>query len=172
MSETTPLYEVRGVERRFRRGATTIAALNGVDLRIAAGEIVAVEGPSGSGKTTLLQLLGALDRPTAGQVFFEGRDLGGLGDNELAALRLRAFGFVFQSFNLIPTLNALENVEAKLAPTGVGSDELRERSLSLLGEVGLAERAEHLPSELSGGEQQRVGIARALVTDPRVVLAD
>ena len=171
MSEA-PLYELRGVERRFRRGSTTIAALDGVDLTIAAGEVVAVEGPSGSGKTTLLQLLGALDRPTAGRVVFEGRDLGGLGDKELANLRLRAFGFVFQSFNLIPTLNALENVEAKLAPTEASSDELRRRSLALLDEVGLAERAEHLPSELSGGEQQRVAIARALATDPRVVLAD
>jgi putative ABC transport system ATP-binding protein len=167
-----PLYELRGAARTFRRGDATVSALAGVDLTIAAGEIVAVEGPSGSGKTTLLQLLGALDRPTAGQVFFEGRDLNTLGDHELAGLRLRAFGFVFQSFNLIPTLTALENVEAKLAPTRVSAAELRRRSVDLLGEVGLADRADHLPSELSGGEQQRVAIARALATDPRVVLAD
>jgi putative ABC transport system ATP-binding protein len=167
-----PLYELRGVARTFRRGDATISALAGVDLTIAAGEIVAVEGPSGSGKTTLLQLLGALDRPTAGQVFFEGRDLSALGDHELAKLRLNAFGFVFQSFNLIPTLTAIENVESKLAPTGVRAAELRRRSSELLGEVGLADRADHLPSELSGGEQQRVAIARALATDPRVVLAD
>jgi putative ABC transport system ATP-binding protein len=166
------LYELRGVGRTFRRGGSTISALDAVDLTIGSGEIVAVEGPSGSGKTTLLQLLGALDRPTSGEIYFDGRDLNKLGDHELAELRLRAFGFVFQAFNLIPTLNALENVEAKLAPTGASSDDLRRRSLALLEEVGLAERAEHLPSELSGGEQQRVAIARALATDPRVVLAD
>ena len=167
-----PLYEVRDATRSFRRGDTTITAVDAVDLSIAAGEFVALEGPSGSGKTTLLQLLGALDRPSAGQVFFGGRDLATLGDNELAGLRLHSFGFVFQQFNLIPTLNALENVEARLAPTKVGADELRERSLAVLGEVGLAERASHLPAQLSGGEQQRVAIARALVTEPSVVLAD
>jgi ABC-type lipoprotein export system ATPase subunit len=167
-----PLYDVRGVSRSFRRGESTVHALAGVDLSIAHGEIVAIVGPSGSGKTTLLQLLGALDRPTSGQIFFEGRDLNALGDNDLADLRLRAFGFVFQTFNLIPTLNALENVEAKLAPTGLPPSELRIRSLALLDEVGLSSRAKHLPSQLSGGEQQRVAIARALVTEPRVVLAD
>jgi putative ABC transport system ATP-binding protein len=168
----TPLYELRNVKRTFRRGDMTITAVDGVDATIAAGEIVAVEGASGSGKTTLLQLLGALDRPTSGQVFFEGRDLATLGDGELADIRLRAFGFVFQTFNLIPTLTALENVEAKLAPTGVSKEELRNTALALLGDVGLAQRAEHLPSQLSGGEQQRVAIARALSTSPRVVLAD
>jgi putative ABC transport system ATP-binding protein len=166
------LYDVRNATRSFRRGDATINALGGVDLTIEHGEIVALVGPSGSGKTTLLQLLGALDRPTSGQVFFEGRDLNTLADNELADLRLRAFGFVFQTFNLIPTLNALQNVEAKLAPTGLPADELRARSLALLEEVGLGDRAEHLPSQLSGGEQQRVAIARALSTEPRVVLAD
>jgi putative ABC transport system ATP-binding protein len=166
------LYEVRNATRSFRRGDATINALGGVDLTIAHGEIVALVGPSGSGKTTLLQLLGALDRPTSGQIFFEGRDLATLGDNELADLRLRAFGFVFQTFNLIPTLNALENVEAKLAPTGLPASELRARSFALLEEVGLSDRADHLPSQLSGGEQQRVAIARALSTEPRVVLAD
>jgi putative ABC transport system ATP-binding protein len=167
-----PLYELQRVTRTFRRGDVTITALEAVDLTIAPGEIVAVEGPSGSGKTTLLQLLGALDRPSTGNVFFEGRDLNALGDHELADIRLRAFGFVFQTFNLIPTLTALQNVEAKLAPTGVAAVELRRRSLDLLDEVGLADRAEHLPSQLSGGEQQRVAIARALSTGPRVVLAD
>jgi len=166
------LYEVKDATRSFRRGDTTIMAVDSVDLNIAPGEFVALEGPSGSGKTTLLQLLGALDRPSSGRVFFDGRDLAELGDNDLAALRLRSFGFVFQQFNLIPTLSALENVEARLAPTGVGSDELRERSLAVLGEVGLAERASHLPAHLSGGEQQRVAIARALVVEPTVILAD
>jgi putative ABC transport system ATP-binding protein len=168
----TLLYDVQGATKTFRRGEATIDALAGVDLTIDAGEIVALVGPSGSGKTTLLQLLGALDRPTSGRIFFEGRDLNTLGDGELAAIRLRAFGFVFQTFNLIPTLSALENVEAKLAPTGVSQDDLRSRSLALLEEVGLADRAQHLPSQLSGGEQQRVAIARALSVEPRVILAD
>jgi putative ABC transport system ATP-binding protein len=166
------LYDVRGAKRFFQRGPATIEAVGGVDLQIGAGQFVALEGPSGSGKTTLLQLLGALDRPSAGCVLFEGRDLGVLGDRELAELRLNAFGFVFQQFNLIPTLTALENVEAGLAPVGVSSTELRERSLALLEEVGLADRSSHLPSHLSGGEQQRVAIARALVVGPRVILAD
>jgi len=166
------LYDVRGVTRRFKKGPLEVRAVNDVDVAIAPGEFVALEGPSGSGKTTLLQLLGALDRPTAGHVYFEGRDLASLPDREVAALRLSAFGFVFQQFNLIPTLTALENVELGLAPTGVNGHELRQRSLALLGEVGLAERADHLPAQLSGGEQQRVAIARALVVEPRVILAD
>jgi putative ABC transport system ATP-binding protein len=166
------LYEVKGAERFFQRGPTTIQAVGGVDLQIGEGEFVALEGPSGSGKTTLLQLLGALDRPSGGSVCFEGRDLGVLGDRELADLRLNAFGFVFQQFNLIPTLTALENVEAGLAPAGVDASELRARSGALLEEVGLADRASHLPAHLSGGEQQRVAIARALVVEPRVILAD
>ncbi len=162
------LYDVRGVEKFFQRGPTTVRALDGVSLEIGAGEFVALEGPSGSGKTTLLQLLGALDRPSGGEVLFEGNDLAKLADRELAQLRLRSFGFVFQQFNLIPTLTAVENVEAKLIPAG-GT---RERALELLGEVGLAERSDHLPHQLSGGEQQRVAIARALSVEPRVVLAD
>jgi len=168
----TALYSLESVAKLFQRGPSTVRALDGVDLEIEPGEIVAIEGPSGSGKTTLLQLLGALDRPSAGRVFFEGRDLATLPDHELAALRLRSFGFVFQQFNLIPTLTAVENVEAKLAPTGVTDRDLRDRALALLAEVGLVERAIHLPGHLSGGEQQRVAIARALSVEPRVVLAD
>jgi putative ABC transport system ATP-binding protein len=167
-----PLYDVRNASKSFAKGGVTVRAVAGVSLQIEAGEFVALEGPSGSGKTTLLQLLGALDRPSDGQVFFEGRDLRTLRDHDLAELRLRAFGFVFQQFNLIPTLTALQNVEVGLAPTGVRRDELRKRSAALLDEVGLADRAAHLPSELSGGEQQRVAIARALVVEPRVILAD
>jgi putative ABC transport system ATP-binding protein len=166
------LYDVRNVEKTFRKGSLEVRAVRGVSLTIEAGEFVAIEGPSGSGKTTLLQLLGALDRPSAGEVLFEDRDLGRLKDGELAELRLRAFGFVFQQFNLIPTLTALQNVEAALAPVGVTRQELERRSLGLLSEVGLAPRASHLPSQMSGGEQQRVAIARALVVEPRVVLAD
>jgi putative ABC transport system ATP-binding protein len=165
---SAPQYVLHGVAKLFQRGPTTVRALDGVDLEVAAGEFVALEGPSGSGKTTLLQLMGALDRPSAGHVEFEGRDLADLPDVELAALRLRSFGFVFQQFNLIPTLTAVENVEVKLAPVGGG----RDRALALLAEVGLGERAEHLPAHLSGGEQQRVAIARALAVEPRVVLAD
>jgi putative ABC transport system ATP-binding protein len=161
-------YELTGVAKFFERGSSTVRALDGLELEIEAGEFLALEGPSGSGKTTLLQLLGALDRPSAGTVLFEGRDLAKLPDNQLAALRLRSFGFVFQQFNLIPTLTAVENVEVKLAPVG-GT---REKAMQMLEEVGLAERADHLPAHLSGGEQQRVAIARALSVEPRVVLAD
>jgi putative ABC transport system ATP-binding protein len=166
------LYTLEGVSKFFQRGPTTVRALDGIDMEIEPGEFVALEGPSGSGKTTLLQLLGALDRPSSGRVLFEDRDLASLPDHGLAELRLRSFGFVFQQFNLIPTLTAVENVEAKLAPTGVSDAEVRARALALLGEVGLADRATHLPAHMSGGEQQRVAIARALVVEPRVVLAD
>jgi putative ABC transport system ATP-binding protein len=161
-------YDVSGAAKFFQRGPSTVRALDGVDLEIEAGEFLALEGPSGSGKTTLLQLLGALDRPSAGTIVFEGRDLAKLPDSQLATLRLRSFGFVFQQFNLIPTLTAVENVEVKLAP--IGGD--RAKALRMLDEVGLAGRADHLPAHMSGGEQQRVAIARALSVEPRVVLAD
>jgi putative ABC transport system ATP-binding protein len=169
---TEPLFELRGVARFYRRGDSIVRAVDGIDLTIGAGEFVALEGPSGSGKTTLLQLLGALDRPDEGQILFEGRPLHELDDGALAELRLTAFGFVFQQFNLIQTLTALENVEAALAPHGLRGEDLHARARVLLGEVGLAERVEHLPSHLSGGEQQRVAIARALANEPRVILAD
>ena len=165
-------FELSGVGKFFSRNGTIINAVRDVDLNIEPGELAAIEGPSGSGKTTLLQLLGALDRPSNGRIVFEERDLSRLPDGELAELRLRSFGFVFQQFNLIPTLTALENVEAKLAPTGVSATELRDRASALLDEVGLAQRATHLPAHLSGGEQQRVAIARALSVEPHVVLAD
>jgi putative ABC transport system ATP-binding protein len=165
-------YELEGVGKAFVRASVVINAVADVDLTIEQGEFVALEGPSGSGKTTLLQLLGALDRPSSGRVRFEDRDLATLPDSALDDLRLRSFGFVFQQFNLIPTLTALENVQAKLAPTGLSDDELRRRSEALLDEVGLGDRATHLPSHLSGGEQQRVAIARALSVEPHVILAD
>jgi putative ABC transport system ATP-binding protein len=160
------MYELRGVTKAFSQGSLKINAVDGVDLTIAEREFVVVAGPSGSGKTTLLQLLGALDRPTAGNVLFEDRDLSELGDRDLAGLRLQAFGFVFQQFNLIPTLTAAQNVEVALAPRGGGETK------RLLDSVGLGRRADHLPSQLSGGEQQRVAIARALANEPRVLLAD
>jgi putative ABC transport system ATP-binding protein len=165
-------YELAGVSKSFVRGSAVINAVSDVTLSVEPGELVAIEGPSGSGKTTLLQLLGALDRPSAGTVLFEGRDLARLPDAALAELRLRSFGYVFQQFNLIPTLTAAENVQAKLAPLGLADQLVRERASELLAEVGLADRATHLPSHLSGGEQQRVGIARALVVEPHVILAD
>jgi putative ABC transport system ATP-binding protein len=165
-------YELSGVGKAFSRGPLVIHALQGVDLSIEPAEFVALEGPSGSGKTTLLQLLGALDRPSGGHVFFEGRNLAELRDGDLAELRLRSFGFVFQQFNLIPTLTALENIQVKLAPAGFSNFDSRKRAEALLAEVGLADRATHLPSHLSGGEQQRVAIARALSVEPRVILAD
>ena len=169
---TTPIYELRAAGRRFGQGGAQVNAVREVDLEIGEGEFVALVGPSGSGKTTLLQLLGGLDRTTDGKVLFEGRDLATLGDGALSALRLRTFGFVFQQFNLIPTLTAAQNVEVALAPTHTGGAERQARVEALLGSVGLAGRAGHLPSQLSGGEQQRVAIARALANEPRVVLAD
>jgi putative ABC transport system ATP-binding protein len=167
-----PSYELDRASRTYGEGPTLVSALNSLDLTIGSGEFVAILGPSGSGKTTLLQLLGALDRPTAGTVRFEGRRLDDLGETELAALRLSALGFVFQQFNLIPTLTAAENVEAGLAPLRMNGTDRRELAAEHLKAVGLEPRARHLPTQLSGGEQQRVSIARALARSPRVVLAD
>jgi putative ABC transport system ATP-binding protein len=166
------VYELRRVSRTYKLGGVDVNAVREVDLTLAAGESVAIVGPSGSGKTTLLQLLGALDRPSAGELLFEGRDIGRLGDRALSALRLDVLGFVFQQFNLIPTLTAAQNVEIALAPTGASHAERRARVLDLLASVGLAERADHVPGKLSGGEQQRVAIARALANEPHVLLAD
>jgi putative ABC transport system ATP-binding protein len=169
---TTPLYVLEGVERRYERGGSTVHALRGVDLVIDSGELLSVEGPSGSGKSTLLQLLGAMETPTAGRVDFDGQALAQASDKTLTGLRREALGFVFQQFNLIPTLTAAENIEVAMAGSGRPRGERRARALELLDSVGLAERADHLPSRMSGGEQQRVAIARSLANDPRVVLAD
>jgi putative ABC transport system ATP-binding protein len=166
------MYELTRVTKTYRKNGSRIDALQDVDLSIAEGEFLAIQGPTGQGKSTLLQLLGALDRPTSGSVLFEGHDLAGMTEGRLTDLRARSFGFVFQTFNLIPTLTAQENVETALVPRGAGRSDRRARARAALADVGLAERADHLPSELSGGEQQRVAIARALVRDPKVVLAD
>jgi putative ABC transport system ATP-binding protein len=166
------LYDLQGVTKRYERGKKTISALDNIDLKIEEGELLALQGSTGSGKTTLLQMLGALDRPTSGSVIFDGADLAAMGERGLTKLRSRAFGFIFQSFNLIPTLTALQNVETALVPAGVHGDERATRARAALDEVGLADRAHHSPAELSGGEQQRVAIARALVCKPRVILAD
>jgi len=166
------VYELRGVTRRYHQGPSVIAAVDDVDLCIEEGDFVAVTGPSGSGKSTLLTLLGGLDRPTSGQVVFDSVDLARQNDGELTLLRRHAFGFIFQQFNLIPTMSALENVEAGMAPLGIKSRARHEAARRLLEEVGLGGRMRHLPSQLSGGEQQRVAIARALAKHPRVLLAD
>jgi putative ABC transport system ATP-binding protein len=166
------LYELRSVTKRYGDGATRVAAVDGIDLEIARGEFVALVGPSGSGKTTMLQLLGAIDRPTDGEVLFEGERIEGMSDGELADLRRNTLGFIFQQFNLIPTLTARDNVEVAMAPTGIASAERRRRAEEVLERVGLSKRTAHVPSELSGGEQQRVAIARALSNEPRVLLAD
>jgi putative ABC transport system ATP-binding protein len=166
------VYELVDVSKTFRQGSQTIHAVDGVSLRIDEGDFVVIVGASGSGKSTLLQLLGGLDRPTSGHAFFEGDDLAALADRRLAEFRSKAFGFVFQHFNLIPTLTAAENIESAMAPTGAKRGARRARAAALLEQVGLAGRAGHLPSQLSGGEQQRVAIARALANAPRVLLAD
>jgi putative ABC transport system ATP-binding protein len=166
------MYALKDVRRIYRTGGGDVAALDGVSLDIEPGEFVAVEGPSGSGKSTMLQLLGALDRPSSGSLLFDGRELSGLDDRSLTRVRSSDIGFVFQSFNLIPTLTAAENVEAATVPLTKDRGARRARAAELLERVGLAGRAEHLPSLLSGGEQQRVAIARAMANEPRVILAD
>jgi putative ABC transport system ATP-binding protein len=154
------------------RGSTPVLALRDVDLDIPAGDFLSIEGPSGSGKSTLLQLLGALDTPTAGKVRFDGNELGSASDATLTRIRSEEIGFVFQQFNLIPTLTAAENVEIAMAPHHLPKSEQRAIAKDLLSRVGLGERLEHLPSTLSGGEQQRVAVARALANRPRVIIAD
>ncbi|MBT2421584.1 ABC transporter ATP-binding protein [Streptomyces sp. ISL-22] len=166
------MYELRSVTKRYARGKDTVHALDGVDLTIADGDRLVIQGPTGGGKSTLLQMLGGLDRPTAGEVVLDGTDLARLSEARLTRVRSENIGFVFQSFNLIPTLTAQENVETALVPLGVKPKERRERAAEALRSVGLGERLAHLPSEMSGGQQQRVAIARALVKQPKVLLAD
>ncbi|MCG6919914.1 MAG: ABC transporter ATP-binding protein [Acidobacteria bacterium] len=167
-----PLVSLRGVARVYPRGGADVAALTEVSLDIREGEKVAIMGPSGSGKTTLLSILGCLDRPTRGEHLFEGRSVAELDDDTLSRLRNRAIGFVFQSFHLLPHLSVAENVETPLQYGERPMREWRPRALEALGRVGLAARADHRPSELSGGEAQRAAIARALVVEPRLLLAD
>ena len=166
------VYRLRGVVRAYGGDGTSVRAVDDIDLEVRRGEFVVIAGSSGSGKSTLLQLLGALDRPSSGTVDFEGTDLARQNDNELADLRLRAIGFIFQQFNLIPTLSARENVEVAIAPTGRPAAERESMAVEGLRKVGLADRGSHLPSQLSGGEQQRVAIARSLANGPDVLLAD
>jgi putative ABC transport system ATP-binding protein len=166
------IIRCRGVEKIYRQGAVEVPALRGVDLDIAAGDFATLSGPSGSGKTTLLSLMGGLDRPTAGEITVDGQRLGGLGNNQLADLRLRKIGFVFQTYSLIPVLSAAENVEFILRLLGAPRGEREARAREVLAQVGLAGLEARRPSRLSGGQQQRVAVARALATRPAIVLAD
>ena len=168
----TALYALSGVTRTWSTGAREVTPLSDLHLRLPAGEFVTIQGPTGGGKSTLLQLLGAMDRPTSGQILLDGHDLARLSDTELTRIRREQIGFVFQSFNLIPTLTAAENVDTALEGRGLRKAERRERVARALERVGLADRASHRPGELSGGQQHRVAIARALVSEPRVLLAD
>ena len=168
------MYEISGLTKVYKgkRKGEKVHALQGVDVVIPDNDMLAIQGPTGHGKSTLLQLLGGLDRPTAGSLKFDGQELAKMGEMQLTKLRAQNFGYIFQGFNLIPTLTAQENVETALVPLGVSTAERRERAAKALTEIGLGERLGHLPTELSGGQQQRVAIARALVKEPKVILAD
>ena len=167
-----PIYRLTGVTRTYQQRGRIVRALAGVDVEITEGDFVAIQGPTGGGKSTLLQLLGALDRPTAGSVVLGGTDIATASPAELGRLRAEEIGFVFQGFNLMPTLTASENVDMALEPLRLAKDDRATRVEEALAHVGLADRADHRPGELSGGQQQRVAIARAIVKRPRVLLAD
>jgi putative ABC transport system ATP-binding protein len=166
------MYVLSGVTKTYKKGRESVQALRGVDLAIEDHEWLAIQGPTGHGKSTLLQILGALDRPTSGSVVLNGQDLAAISETRATKIRAASIGFIFQTFNLIPTLSAQENVEAALVPLRVHAAGRRSRAAAALTQVGLGDRLGHLPSELSGGQQQRVAIARALVKEPTVLLAD
>ena len=172
--DVKPVIQLEGIEKVYQTGEVAVKAVRGVSLTVKPGEFVAVMGASGSGKSTLMNLIGCLDRPTAGRYLLDGEEVGALSKSELSRVRNQRLGFVFQGFNLLSRTSALENVELPLlySPSGHGRRELRQRSLAALERVGLADRAEHHPSQLSGGQQQRVAIARALVNGPALLLAD
>jgi putative ABC transport system ATP-binding protein len=166
------MVDVRSVRKVYRRDAEELTVLNGISLTVPEGEFVALMGPSGSGKTTLLNLIAGIDRPTSGEVIVAGTDVAKLSESELARWRSTNVGFIFQFYNLIPVLSARENVELPLLLTSLGKRERRERALTALKVVGLADRSAHYPRQLSGGQEQRVAIARAIVADPKVLVAD
>jgi putative ABC transport system ATP-binding protein len=172
VSAATPMVNVQQVVKVYHRDSLEIPVLNGIDIQVPEGEFVALMGPSGSGKTTLLNLIAGIDRPTSGKVLVAGTDVAQLSESALAAWRSRNVGFIFQFYNLIPVLSGLENVELPLLLTHLSKVERRERSLTALKVVGLADRAHHYPRQLSGGQEQRVAIARAIVADPKVLVAD
>ncbi len=172
MNETSPILKLRNIKRRFMLGETHIDALNSIDLDIHAGEFLAVWGPSGSGKSTLMNIIGLIDSPTAGTVNFDGQDTHALADDALTEFRSQKLGFVFQNFNLVPVLSALENVMLPLQIQGVAEAEARKRAAAALVDVGLERFVNSLPDKLSGGQRQRVAIARALVVNPKLVIAD
>lgn len=169
---TNPLIRVAGLTRHYQMGGTTVRALDGVDIEIEPHTFTVVMGPSGSGKSSLLYLLGGLDRPSGGEIWVDDQRLDTMDENRLAVFRRDRMGFIFQSFNLVQSMSALENVAFPMQFAGVTASQRRERAASLLGQVGLADRSHHKPSELSGGQQQRVAIARALVNNPALILAD
>ena len=172
MSAMEPIIEARAVQKTYETGKVKVAALKGIDLAVARGEMVAIMGPSGCGKTTLLNCLSGLDSVDGGEIIIEGTPLQAMSDRDRTDYRARRMGFVFQFYNLIPVLTAVENVELPLLISRVAAGEARERALGALALVGLGERAGHVPDELSGGERQRVTIARSLVNDPAIVWAD
>lgn len=167
-----PIIQISNLMKTYRLGGETVHALNNVSIEIEKGEFIAIIGPSGSGKSTLMNMIGCLDQPHSGKYLLDGKDIGKMNDNQLATIRNQKIGFIFQNFNLLTKLTALENVELPLLYAGVSTKERRERALEGLNKVGLKERAGHLPTQLSGGQQQRVAIARALAGNPAILLAD
>ena len=167
-----PIVEVKGVDKVYHQGDTAVHALDDIHLSMDAGSFAAIAGPSGSGKTTLLNMIGGLDLPDHGEVVVDGQHFSEMNQSQLAQLRLNRIGFVFQAYNLIPVLSAVENVEYVMLLQGVEKSERRDRAMAMLDEVGLSEKYDNRPAELSGGQQQRVAVARAIVSNPAIVLAD